>query len=603
MSRDWGKAWRRAWGHLVGPSELLVQLIAWLGLALVVFGLARFSGAEALGSQHWSKATSAFLVGGGLVVAVSAGLVDPWRQRRRRKRSAALPGGAVDPYLSALPLPRGSDLAATLLMLVDPSRYSPRTVERVCFLDGYYRHDVSRDFVIPDVAATSGRKPERNPISVLLPVLRLGRQGALADNLEVRSADGARLNTLNAGEYRAAMEVLMHTAGDALTRSGDWWARLGDRLPVLLRQVPFSHLRKPPLDDDERTATLEAIVDELRAAPFKDKDTGSSVNGDLEVIRERVIDLCLALATDHIVFVSARARPGDRIVVNYCFTAPHHARARLPLFRRALRSLQQRDRQSPKTPIGHQLGFLDSFRYRMGLRPHLHHVPITAHRWSQSYHLEFTSPQDTYVHECSILHSKAPPRPGSMVTFPPDGSRGADYVHVYVREAARTGPRGRVSMVAEIDCREKPPGLLGSVALLAVSQAFLIWIIGLHISRFFGPGERGTDLPALLLALPGLVAGWLGAQVTTERLRSCSISTLSALLATGVLAIGSTGTALSKSEGDTIGSVFGIAHPVWLALMVLSLGLTLDLAARISLRTRRYMKKIRFPDADRTIVV
>lgn len=585
-----------------------VQILWWASLAAVAFGVARLVKAEALGAQTWNGTTTYMFIGGG-VAAMLAGAAVWWLCHAPDDD-----GGPIDiaSFVPDLPPAPECDLIATLLLLVDPSRYSPRTVERVSFQDGYYRHAVSRDFVVPvvdphpsliDQRPSAWRRRLTPEVLVLFPVLRLGRD-VVIDNLELQTAEGARINTLNVAECLAVTRELIRNALRALIAADTLDSDVESNIDKLMRQGRFAHRRQPKnAEAAAREVALQELIHWIDSVPLAgDYQTDLA---DWQEVRQRVARLCNAVAHDHIVFAPLRAVPGERVVVNYGYTAPHHPKSRRPLWRRVWRWVRTTVGETPKDPIPMRLGLRDSVRYHLGLRPHVHRIPITTHRWSQSYHLEFAAPLEAYVYSCAILdrpRSDSDP-PGTIVTYPPEGSRGGDYVHFYLREAARTEYRDRPTMVAEIDCREKPPGLLGNVAILAAAQAVLIWIIGWHVTRFFGQSEKAIDLPALLLALPGLVTGWLGAQFSGERLRSVSIATLFGILGTGFLAIASTGVALSKSQGDAIEGFFGIVHPVWLTLMALSLVLVIDLLCRGALRTRRYVRRINIPGEDRTTLV
>lgn len=165
-----------------------------------------------------------------------------------------------------------------------------------------------------------------------------------------------------------------------------------------------------------------------------------------------------------------------------------------------------------------------------------------------------------------------------------------------------------VPLLVSVDCREKPPGLLGIVAVVALAQMVLIWVIGAFHSFYF-PAENvakasaavngvnsggATDVVAILLALPGVVVAWLSAQFSGERFRSTSIATVVGLLGCAVIAVGSTAGAVVKTAGGVFGAGIGTEHPVWLMVMVLSAVLAMDLTARVVARSLRFGARINF---------
>lgn len=620
--------------RLAGLLDWFTLFAGWGGIIAFFAGLARLAGAEAV-APHGSKFNAVWtwgLLAGGACIAVAA--ATSWWRRHHR----GLAGPSEDPtgHLLEWPSAPPFDLLSTLLLVIDTSRYSPRTVERVDYEDGYYRHQVSREFMIPAPAQRRWRDrlPFQTPEGafrggaerdVLLPVLRLGR-GALVDNLEVCRADGTRINTLNGPEYSAAVASLIEQLAQRLSKSPDEILDPDLRVALehLLEQTAFSHPDDRGevhnvADEERRSAAFEEVATRLIGIDPPTEYESEEARDDWTELLERLYEFVDAITDAYIILAPFSARPGDRVVINYSFTTPHQPH-RVVALRSVVRRKVERAAKRVKR-LGHapteqpfalprtRLGLRDGFRYRVGLRPHEHVVRVNEHRWSQSYHLEFWGPPETYVFSCdleSLDEREDDEAPGSIVTFPEAGSRGCDYGHIYVRETARNDYRNRLEFQARFDCREKPPGMLGSIAVVATAEALLIWVIGLHIDSFYpGPGKSGvaSDVPALLLALPGLVTGWLGAQFSGERLRSTSLATLVGVVLSGFIAIVSTAVALAKSTEDTIGSFHGIAHPIWLILMIGSASLAADLLLRGAVRSHRYIRRINIPGDDRTLLL
>jgi hypothetical protein len=529
----------------------------------------------------------------------------------------------------------------TFLLVIDTSRYSPRTVEQIRSADGYDKHDVFREFEIPVnaepataherkswrayfrlLAAGEDERPEEPEVEVLLPVIRLGR-GALVDNLEVCSPGGGRIPTLNSAEYAAAVALIIETVATKLGGPAIVDAEFEAALERLLNQPTFAHLHEGGVEAGE--AARREVVEEvgsrlLGLEPPAQYASGSALDEWLELL-ERLHDFVDAVSDAYIVFAPLKARPGARVAVSYSFTNPHRpyrqveAPASIARVWRGARTWIKSYLARRPPPLEKEaplkLGLRDWIRYATGLRPHRRLLKLTEHRWSQSYHLDFWGPDETYVYSCDAVAAEEREegeRPGSIVTFPQEGERGCDYAHIYVRETSREDFREVLEIFAAVDSREKPPGMLGTIALVATAEALLIWVLGLHIDDFYPSTSSkaagiSSDVPALLLALPGIVTGWLGTQFTGERLRATSLSTLSGLVLTGIIAIVSTATALAKATEDTLGSHFWAAHPLWLALMAVSGVLAVDLVVRGAVRSWRYVGRINIPGDDRTLLM
>jgi hypothetical protein len=308
------------------------------------------------------------------------------------------------------------------------------------------------------------------------------------------------------------------------------------------------------------------------------------------LIRDRLAKFCKISRDVYFLFAPVRGLPGERVVIHHTYTQRHEPSK---LFR-------------------------DRLRIWFGLRPHVHVLRVSDHLHSQSYHFEFHAPLDQYVFACDaepLEQSNDNVAPGnkSTVLIPRGGSGARNYAHVYIRGPANARDRSTIPLKVSIDCREKPPGLLGYVATIVTAQAILIWIVGAFHARFF-PVEAVTSAPVshanhiadvasnspidvttLMLALPGVLVTWLGVQFGGERLRSTSLATMMGVIFCGFIAIASTIGAISKSVGGIFGSGFHIAHPVWFIIMIFAVVLACDLVTRTITRSLRFGAHVRAP--------
>lgn len=588
-------------------AEYLLLFTAWAGSVVAAFALARVLGTDAVGPHHrWLLQDSSLLAAG--VGAAVASLVVWWywhtgRLRRHLQPLIRLFRDAKDvsvpmpkPWVAPVEPSEQFDLRSLVLLVIDPSRFSTRAVEKVTVGDGVLYRRLTREFTLPGktdrgtklatptedsrlariasrtesgidslLTRLSFREEER---TFLLPVLRL-RRGVLVDNLEIKTHDGRQLNALNINEYYGLIEFLVKLNFLALTETTVLSEEAQKGINKLVLQARFAADR--PDEDESVSERTLAWVEEIPIPPSW-TDTQERYKAWHEW-KERYHDFCRAISEAYIVFVPFDGRPDQRVVLDCLYTEP----ARLS--RRGF-------------------GLRDRTRYHLGLRPHEHRFVLRDHRWVQSYHLEFTAPYDQYVHECyvrGLTEDEDPASAGNLVTYSANGLQGSDYAHIYVREVGREKKRERSELAVELDCREKPPGMLGNVMVIALTEAVLIWVIGWHHNRYFGHRADNVtaDLPALLLAAPGLVVGWVGVQITGERLRSTSLATIFGLILCGLIAIFSTALALFKATGAGFPGRPHIDHPYWLALMLISAVVAIDLFLRLWIKSRRFLRLIR----------
>ena len=214
----------------------------------------------------------------------------------------------------------------------------------------------------------------------------------------------------------------------------------------------------------------------------------------------------------------------------------------------------------------------------LGARPVLLSAPLTTAATCQSYHLVVRCPEGLYLGRQMFpglnhyLEADSKRREAlrkenrADVTIPPyyhvRSRLGQPYAHFYSRyfaeptSAHRTGrslgehEKGSSSTAtqmtdtavslevfpkAEFKFLEVPPGSLFRGTLAGVGAFLLIWIVGFIASR---GGDPGADAPAILLAFPAVLAGWVGVDAPPRRLLEGTLSARLSLLATAILALG-----------------------------------------------------------------
>lgn len=561
---------------LVRALDRLSLVLSWVGLALIGLGLARLGRLEVMGSSPFSSSVAVTMVLFGAVLTLIYVLA--WLLLHRL---APVPEQSDDHVEQAAIVPTESiefDRVSTVLLLINPTSYCTRVVESVEAKDGYYEHCTSADFNLP-----SRHDPILRGATVyLIPILRLAR-GSVVDNVRVADGTGRRLPTLNIRDFAGIAHANIINTLSALSD--------GEQLPTSVREL---------LEETLTLVTADGPLMGTIQAEAPDRDEGrweralndlarpASWDGRVEewrLLRLRLAQFCEAVADGHVVLAPVSGAPGEMVTITCAYSRG-----------------QRFERKRPAR--------LDSLRYLLGLRPYKHKLTLTEHRLAQSYHLEFKAPNDQYVFDCSVSQigdgRRAAQAKGNLVIFPRGGSGARDYAHVYIRQAHSERATNRAPLLVTIDCREKAPGLLGIVAMIVVAQALLIWFVGAFHHYYFPDDQGGTsavssvssastDVPALLFALPGLAAAWLGAQLTPERLRATSLATVVGTLLAVILAIASTAGAVVKSAGGLAGSLFGIAHPAWLVVMLFSAVLAIDLSVRAVVRGVRFTKRINHP--------
>jgi hypothetical protein len=179
--------------------------------------------------------------------------------------------------------------------------------------------------------------------------------------------------------------------------------------------------------------------------------------------------------------------------------------------------------------------------------------------------------------------------------------KGLPYARAYARGFNRVAEKDRLPLATVIEFAEVPPGALGGARGVAIVTAALVVFFAL-----LRPTETNvsTDIAALLLATPAVIATWVGHSI--ERLRLSSLATYFGLLSSQVLSVVSallyvaerrwenhsrelfTVTSPQVLGGVTLPTVDGM----WLALAAGALVVAVYLSIVLSQRTRRYLHMV-----------
>ena len=156
---------------------------------------------------------------------------------------------------------------------------------------------------------------------------------------------------------------------------------------------------------------------------------------------------------------------------------------------------------TPKFHIKWPFAFLlDRLRKTFGVRPNRFILPLQRASLCQSYHLEFMGPHGTYLARQRLIGLGV-----DSSTYCRLRARfGQRYAHLYMRGAPSREP---IHARLELSFFERPPGSLGAAAIASLTLAALV-LVGGRISET--PGSPRGDLLAVLLAVPGAAAAWVG---------------------------------------------------------------------------------------------
>jgi hypothetical protein len=430
------------------------------------------------------------------------------------------------------------------------------------------------------------------PFPALLPV-----KGELTDDLEVYGVGGGRLPTYSYSEYlelvAGILRMLLLKACN-LEDKGSLHRAVARAERAALRCIMQRGLQ----ESSEVTRAVKGVLDLRTQNIAEPHESERHPDGNVITLTAELVRL---LANRYAIVALVECNSEHRSVIRYQRTiVPGLSLSRYN--RHAVRWLQER------------------LAISLGARPVLLNAPLTTAATCQSYHLVVRCPEGLYLRlqkfpglqrylDADSKRREVARKAGSPdVTIPPyyhiRSRLGQPYAHFYSRYFAEPTPAlyGQGSRKsaendsnsasqmtdtaiplelfpkAEFTFLEVPPGSLFRGALAAVSAFLLIWIVGFISSKGDDPG---TDAPAILLAFPAVLAGWLGVDAPPRRLLEGTLASRLSLLLTAVLALGASALYMiyraqipmlhgSFSFGVSM-SFLGITQASWGVLAALSL--------------------------------
>jgi hypothetical protein len=293
----------------------------------------------------------------------------------------------------------------------------------------------------------------------------------------------------------------------------------------------------------------------------------------------------------------------------------------LPVRRTARRALVKYEQTIiPKPEI---TSLSDRLRLLLGLRPYQAGIPVDPALTCQSYHLQVKGPADQYLAQQYLWcwNCKKLMRRNWYGTVPSmtdghgngcahqesaddsqdrhfrlQGRHGQDFAHLYMRGYAGSGLQN-IELLTRF--AETPPGTLANAAVTSAAAAILIGAVGWIVSH--GGSPHGSDVPALVLALPAIAVSWFGFISDTESVLRSSLAARVSLICSGLVSLASaiaflTGVHDVRDPSTRQLNVLGVTDTYWILLLFLA---TINLAGTCHLyfmRSNYYHLLLRRPE-------
>ncbi|MFF0177345.1 hypothetical protein [Micromonospora profundi] len=451
-------------------------------------------------------------------------------------------------------------IAMFVELVVDPARRRSRLTETIDLDERAVVQQVSISFSLPD-ADDGGRM-------LYVPVLQ-PLKGELVDNFHLRSARGESLTTMSYEESvrlaSAGLRLLVEmSAGQQPTPAHRMLEEVERAAELALLQIVAT---RGPMNSQIVDRRMDVILEKIK---FRDDES-----------RQRVRKYVAALSSSYpiVAVIPTADLSSGRLLLKY---------------------------ERTFIPSSLVRGWGGLLRLGLGLKPDQVAVPVELALTADSYHLRVNAPSNKYVLkqflQCRHCRTLATRRwrgrrphgqqdehdkkglcahetgPTAEVDhhFRVRRRRGQSFVHVYMRGYAQESPKMRdLQLIARF--KEVPPGARGRAVVTAVATTLLIAVAGNLITS--PQGAQVGGLPALMLALPAVAAGWFGMASDNNALVGGSMLARLSLIVSGavsvvavILYLGSPPPALPAPQGSTLGHLtfVGITDWRWVVLCVIS---------------------------------
>lgn len=462
-------------------------------------------------------------------------------------------------------------------ILQDPSQYIARIIEQVEAEEGFLRLNVVMDYVFSnDTMELIGKNSKGN---ILIPLIK-PRKCVMLDNLEMWDSGDRRVSALLQREVSGIIAFVITSLfrvaflKDEPTESfGRPLKPAEDALRWLLINMAC---RVDRIKEDEKRTILGMLDPEAIPLILGAEGRGGV---DLEGLAalQRFCEFC---AEHYLIVVEAETPKESRFSMRYSRTIPQYGQAD---------------------------DWGDRVRVRLGLSPYRYTIPMQLPFSVSSYHFSMQGVSGQYLARHQLLDGDGKPiEDGRFSCIKPELALQArhdsalPYAHLYTTGLDRAEEVLNMSTRVEFD--EVPPGALGGACVVAAVSAVLIWFFALVQPGLHHALSVGSDLPALLLAVPAFAATWIGQSI--DRILRSSAAAYVCLAISAVVSLASALVYVANSSGRSFYIIrdWSLTNGLitlkdvdlsWFILAVIASFVSAYLAESLRDKVRSYMRALR----------
>lgn len=486
-------------------------------------------------------------------------------------------------------------------MLVDIPTYLERISETATVEEELPQLQVSTIQTFRLGAVRGAPKAEQTRVSAALIPLVFVQKGRLLDGFSVSDADGREIPTLSYNQARGLLSYAIR------------W---------VIENVPAERKDAAESDSDK---TIKEVVRQLTEAicgpgPLQKQEEGvqNGINTRLDSIgqlrvsekwKKRIRAFCEILVDYYVIVAELPPPEGAHIQISY--------RQRIPVESSSLRIANRW-----RSRFGLRFAIIDIPLHFFALRAEAYHLQMNAApmQYVYDHHLEWLT-SESRVTQADLRFGRFEP----YVRLHYNTAEPA--MHLYIRRQPYIRPEPDNPVTAEVEApesgvarklkawpdrlksvvefREIPPGTLGAAAAISFMTSI---IIGFFALTQIGEAQSvktvitvASDIPALLIALPGIASLIVGAWLDLSHLRRASLTTYWGLCASMILSFGSALYFLLDAYKTVPGRInlsltrTVIVHTdiTWLVFSGLSISCTLFLWRDVIASSRYYFQSVK----------
>jgi hypothetical protein len=402
---------------------------------------------------------------------------------------------------------------------------------------GFTIRDTGREPSQPPMGDHPIARLRKQGVSILVPLIWV-EKGTLLDGFKVTDSSNNEVPTLSYNQARGLtvhlIETIINMAEPAPANNQTDDERKKEEARVLAIKANLvkavcspRRMKNKPRSQRTRVESLLNSTAELPVTPEW---------------QSRIRDFCTELVDYYVIVAEIPVPSSDHVLLTYSQQIPVDSSAK---------------------------GGINRIRSRVGLRYSAIDIPVNIFALDvEAYHMEMQASPMQYVfdHHLERLHSKhrltqADLRRGSDKPYLRLHYNSAEPVaHLYIRRQSDRDTNGRMPAPAErgwttnrsrrpterlkavVEFREIPAGTLGASAIISVMTAaiiafFTITQIGQLRTQGNGPIVISSDVPALIIALPGFASVIIGSWLDLSHVRRASLSAYMGLCASVIFSL------------------------------------------------------------------